>query len=68
MMSVDVIGDIRRAYFEQRLPIKEIVRTLRVSRATVRKVVRATRPRSSMSAACSRRRSSVRGWEFWPDP
>ena len=40
MMSVDVIGDIRRAYFEQRLPIKEIVRTLRVSRATVRKVVR----------------------------
>ena len=33
MMSVDVIGDIRRAYFEQRLPIKEIVRTLRVSRA-----------------------------------
>jgi transposase len=40
MMSVDVIGDIRRAYFEQRLPIKEIVRTLCVSRATVRKVVR----------------------------
>ena len=40
MMSVDAIGDIRRAYFEQRLPIKEIVRTLRVSRATVRKVVR----------------------------
>ena len=52
MMSVDVIGDIRRAYFEQRLPIKEIVRTLRVSRATVRKTFRATRPRSSMSAAC----------------
>jgi len=40
MMSVDVIGDVRRAYFEQRLPIKEIVRTLSVSRATVRKVVR----------------------------
>ena len=40
MMSVDVIGNIRRAYFEQRLPIKEIVRTLCVSRATVRKVVR----------------------------
>ena len=29
-MSVDVIGDILRAYFEQRLPIKEIVRMLRV--------------------------------------
>jgi hypothetical protein len=38
MMSVDVIGATRRAYFEQRLPIKEIVRTLCVSRATVRKV------------------------------
>jgi hypothetical protein len=32
--------EIRRAYFEQRRPIKEIVRTLRVSRATVRKVIR----------------------------
>ena len=40
MMSVDVIGDVRRAYFEQKLSIKEIVRTLSVSRATVRKVVR----------------------------
>ena len=40
MMSVDVIGNVRRAYFEQKLPIKEIVRTLSVSRATVRKVVR----------------------------
>jgi hypothetical protein len=39
MMSVDLIGDIRRACFEQRLPLKEIVRTLCVSRATVRKVV-----------------------------
>ena len=40
MMSVDVIGDVRRAFFEQHLPIKEIVRTLSVSRATVRKVIR----------------------------
>ena len=40
MMSVDVIGNVRRAYFEQRLPIKEIVRTLSVSRATVRKIIR----------------------------
>jgi hypothetical protein len=41
MMSVDVIGgDVRRAYFEQHLPIKEIVRTLSVSRATVRKIIR----------------------------
>src|SRR6266446_6214268 len=40
MIGVDLIGGIRRAYFEQRRPIKEIMRTLRVSRATVRKVIR----------------------------
>ena len=40
MIGVDLIGDIRRAYFEQRRPIKEIVRTLSVSRATVRRVIR----------------------------
>src|SRR5258708_22618560 len=40
MIGVDMIGQIRRAYFEQRRPIKEIVRPLRVSRATVRKVIR----------------------------
>jgi len=43
MIGVDKIGEIRRAYFEQRLPIKEIVRTLSVSRATVRKVIRGHR-------------------------
>jgi DNA-binding transcriptional regulator LsrR (DeoR family) len=40
MISVDLIGQIRRAYFEQHRPIKEIVRRLSVSRATVRKVIR----------------------------
>ncbi|HEY1985161.1 MAG TPA: IS21 family transposase [Terracidiphilus sp.] len=40
MIGVDIIGRIRRAYFEQQLPIKEIVRMLSVSRSTVRKVVR----------------------------
>src|SRR5665213_4528036 len=40
MIGVDKIGDIRRAYFEQHRPIKEIVRTLSVSRATVRKIIR----------------------------
>src|SRR5277367_2366144 len=40
MIAVDTIGEIRRAYFEQHRPIKEIVRALSVSRATVRKVVR----------------------------
>ena len=40
MIGVDLIGGIRRAYFEQRLPIKEIVRRLAVSRASVRRVIR----------------------------
>ena len=40
MIGVDKIGQIRRAYFERRRSIKEIVRTLSVSRATVRKVIR----------------------------
>ena len=37
MIDMDLIGQIRRAYFEQRRSIKEIVRLLSVSRATVRK-------------------------------
>src|SRR5579864_5410928 len=40
MIGVDVIGEIRRGYFDQHRPIKEIVRMLSVSRATVRKVIR----------------------------
>lgn len=43
MIGVDLIGQIRRAYFEQHRAIKEIVRTLSVSRATVRKVIRSRR-------------------------
>ena len=35
MIGVDLIGQIRRAYFEQHRSIKEIVRTLWVPRATV---------------------------------
>jgi hypothetical protein len=44
MIGVDKIGEIRRAYFEQHRSIKEIVRTLSVSRATVRKVRRKRPP------------------------
>jgi transposase len=40
VIGVDLIGQIRRAFFERRQAIKEISRELRVSRATVRKVVR----------------------------
>ena len=42
MIGVDKIGQIRRAFFERHMPIKEIVRSLFVSRATVRKVIRGT--------------------------
>jgi hypothetical protein len=40
VIGVDLIGQIRRAFFEQRRAIKEISRELRISRTTVRKVVR----------------------------
>ena len=40
MIDVDLIAQKRRAYFDQRRSIKEIVRLLSVSRATVRKVTR----------------------------
>ena len=40
MIGVDLIGDIRRAHFEEGLLIKEIVRRLSASRPSVRKVVR----------------------------
>ena len=40
MIGLGFNGKIRRAYFEQQRPIKEIVRLLSVSRSTVRKVIR----------------------------
>jgi predicted transcriptional regulator len=43
MIGVELIGQIRRAYFEQHRSIKEIVRTLSVSRATVRKIIRSNK-------------------------
>ena len=40
MLTVETIGRIRREFFVQGKTIKEIARDLRVSRNTVRKVVR----------------------------
>src|SRR6476659_1722505 len=40
MLTVETIAKIRRAYFAQEKPIKEICRELRVSRKVVRKVIR----------------------------
>jgi predicted transcriptional regulator len=64
MIGVDQIGQIRRAYFEQRRPIKEIVRTLGVSRATVRKVVRGQETEFKYVRMSSRRPSSANGSWF----
>jgi len=64
MIGVDKIGEIRRAYFEQERTIKEIVRTLSVSRATVRKVIRAARRSLTTRGRFSQRRSSASGSRF----
>ena len=40
MLVVETIAKIRRAYFQDKKPIKQIYRELRVSRNTVRKVIR----------------------------
>ena len=40
MLFVETIAKIRRAYFSQGKPIKEICRDLHVSRKVVRKVIR----------------------------
>ena len=40
MLTVETIGRIRRAFFVDEKPIRQIVRELRVSRKTVRKAVR----------------------------
>jgi len=40
MLVVETIAKIRRAYFNQKKPIKEICRDLHVSRQVVRKVIR----------------------------
>jgi hypothetical protein len=40
MLVVETIAKIRRAYFIQKKPIKEICRDLHVSRKVVRKVIR----------------------------
>jgi hypothetical protein len=64
MIGVDLIGDIRLAYFEEQLPIKEIVRRLSGFRASARKVVRGQATILSMIVGCNRRRSLGHGWLF----
>ena len=45
MLCVETVGRIRRLYFVEGRPIKEIVRLLKVSRNTVRRVLRAEDPK-----------------------
>ena len=40
MVTVDTIGRVRRAYWVQKKKIKAIARELRLSRGTVRRIVR----------------------------
>src|SRR5690606_31918700 len=40
MLVLETIAKVRRAYFQDKKPIKQICRELRVSRKTVRKIVR----------------------------
>jgi len=40
MVTVETIGRIRRAFWVEKKPIRQIVRELRISRQTVRKAVR----------------------------
>ena len=40
MLVVETIAKIRRAFFQDKKPIKQICRELRLSRKTVRKVIR----------------------------
>lgn len=47
MLSVETVGRIRRLHFVEGGSIKKIVRLLKVSRNTVRRVLRAEQPRLS---------------------
>ena len=67
MIGMDLIGQIWRAHFEQGRPIEEIVRTLSVSRATIRKVIRGQEtPAFRYTAGLRNRRPSRdRGSRIW---
>ena len=57
MLIVETIARIRREHFIKGKTIKEIARDLKVSRNTVRKVLRSERPPSSTSGRGSRGQS-----------
>lgn len=66
MLVVEMVGRIRREYFIKGKSIKEIVRDLRVSRNTVRKVLRSGATSFSYGRGLfSRCRSWGRGGWVW---
>ena len=61
MVVVETIGRIRREHFIYGKSIKEIERELRLSRNSVRKVLRSHETSLFISVRCSRARSSEDG-------
>ena len=76
MLVVETIARIRREHFIKGKTIKEIARDLKVSRNSVRKVLRSGETSSSTSVSSSRGRSwddgqlnSTDCWQgTWPSP
>ena len=63
MVTVETIGRIRRAFWVDKKPIRQIVRELRISRRTVRNAIRENRrPSFATSAECSRSPGLDRLW------
>jgi len=56
MVTVETIGRIRRAFWVDKKPIRQIVRELRISRQTVRKAIRGTSTEFATSGRFSRNR------------
>ena len=56
MVTVETIGRIRRAFWVDKKPIRQIVRELRISRQTVRKRSGVRRPSFATSGGFSRSR------------
>jgi len=65
MLVVETIAKIRGAYFIQGKSIKQICRELRVSRNTVRKVVRSGATNSVTTGPRSPDPRSIRGGASW---
>ena len=62
MLVVETIARIRRDHLVRGVPIKTIARDLRVSKNTVRKVVRGDETSYSYERKIQRCRSLDRGW------